>query len=152
MLKQAVKHGDQVNVYAQNTELNGIMGLYNCLHRETGGDKIKCVLILDETAPKFDSKDEFYKKHLMKNFSVNVYKNGKWGTYRHLKLEQVNERETEHFYSTVRVNGDLSSIRWLEGEMSPNMDDIQDHVLAHVSRIWLILFLVFIYFFFFCLN
>lgn len=104
-------------MYSQNDPNSGIIGLFNCLRREPGGENIRCVFIPDE-GPKFDVSSEFYKKQLQKDMPVNIYKGGRWGTYRHLLLPEEPLVESEHCFVNVTVRGDLSSLRWIEGPLS----------------------------------
>ncbi|RZC40858.1 Ketoacyl-synt C, ketoacyl-synt, and/or PS-DH domain containing protein, partial [Asbolus verrucosus] len=91
-LQNSLKQESNVVVYSQNRELDGIIGLVNCMRREPGGSKVKCFFIVDD-APKFDPLNSFYQDQIKKCLAVNVYKNGKWGTYRHLLLEELKEVE-----------------------------------------------------------
>ncbi|KAJ3619939.1 hypothetical protein MTP99_003942 [Tenebrio molitor] len=112
-LKTYVKSEANVVVYAQNHEPDGLIGLVNCLRKESLGHKAKCFLMMDE-APDFDPQLPFYGDQLRKNLAINIYKSGKWGTYRHLLLEELQEVECEHCFGDVSAKGDLSSMRWLE--------------------------------------
>lgn len=132
-LQEVVSGNDNVVIYAQNQELNGIIGLYNCLHREPGGKKVTCVFTLGD-APVFNPENNFYTTQLSKGFSVNIYKNGQWGTYRHLPLEKDIKVTKEHCFANVSVTGDLSSFSWNEGPLSTvNNKSSLDKVLVHVS-------------------
>lgn len=115
-LKQAVKKGT-VLVYSQGETLSGILGLMNCIRKEPNGDKVKCFFIDDASAPKFDIENSFYQAQLKLGLSTNVYRNGKWGSYRHLRINDVTEAkpQAEHFYTNTTVKGDLSSLTWLGG-------------------------------------
>src|SRR5699024_2951109 len=48
--------------------------------------------------------------------ALNVYRNGKIGSFRHYDLEEENVIETEHAYLNVATRGDLSSLKWYEAE------------------------------------
>ncbi|KAH0813343.1 hypothetical protein GEV33_009449 [Tenebrio molitor] len=112
-LQDFVKSEANVVVYGQNREPDGLIGLVNCLRREPEGHKVKCFLMMDET-PDFDPELPFYGNQVRKNLAVNIYKSGKWGTYRHLLLEELQEVECEYCFGDVSAKGDLSSMRWLE--------------------------------------
>ncbi len=58
---------------------------------------------------------QFYAEHLDKNLAVNVFKNGEWGTYRHIPLSNVPPVEKEHFVMSPQARGNLSSLSWIEG-------------------------------------
>jgi fatty acid synthase len=136
-LQNFVKSEANVVVYGQNSEPDGLMGLVNCLRREPEGHKIKCFFMMDK-APDFDPQVPFYGEQLRKNLVVNIYKSGKWGTYRHLLLEELQEVECEHCFGDVSAKGDLSSMRWLEG---PPIDESrlpETQVLIYVSAVYFI--------------
>lgn len=115
-LREAISSDSgEILVLAQNDPTSGILGLVNCMRREPGGERIRCVYLQNE-APAFNADSGFYKNQLNKGFVMNVYKNGQWGTYRHLLLDDVMVIN-EHCFAEATVQGDLSSIRWLEGEL-----------------------------------
>lgn len=116
-LQDLLKETSKVVLYAQDEELSGILGLVTCLKCESYGDRISCVLIVDK-APKFDPKLPFYKDQLEKNMAINVWKDGSWGTYRHLPLPETNLVENEHCYANFTARGDLSTQTWVEGKLS----------------------------------
>ncbi|XP_060533831.1 fatty acid synthase-like [Cylas formicarius] len=115
-LQACIKKDGNVLAYAQGEPSSGILGLVNCTRREPGGQNVKCVFVVDE-APEFDLDDNFYVDQLSKNLAVNVFKDGQWGTYRHLLLERSHVIEAEHCYLTQSIRGDLSSFRWTEGNL-----------------------------------
>ncbi|PNF22348.1 hypothetical protein B7P43_G18279 [Cryptotermes secundus] len=50
---------------------------------------------------------------------MNVYSGGKWGSYRHLPLDSCATITTPHVWLNIMTPGDLSSFRWLEGNLDP---------------------------------
>lgn len=118
LIQNAMKDNNRVIIYSQNKILSGIMGLFNCIRMEPGGNKVRCFFILDDKAPKFNLSVEFYNHQLEKDISMNIYKDGDWGTYRHLLVDSVHSTEMEHCYMNVAVRGDLSSLRWIESPLS----------------------------------
>jgi fatty acid synthase len=134
-LQDFVKSEANVVVYGQNREPDGLIGLVNCLRREPQGHKVKCFLMMDET-PDFDPELPFYGDQVRKNLAVNIYKSGKWGTYRHLLLEELQEVESEYCFGDVSAKGDLSSMRWLE---EPPIDESrlpETQVLIYVTAVY----------------
>lgn len=127
-LKAAIKTNDSVIVYSQNEQLNGISGLVNCIRREPDGLKLRCVFIMDENAPEFNVNNEFYNVQLKKNLSINVFKNGIWGTYRHILLRDNQSVESEYTFVKNTVRGDLSSLKWLESPLSQFSKDVSNFV------------------------
>lgn len=114
-LQDLLKENCNIVLYAQNEELNGILGLVTSLRCEFLGDKVSCVFIMDN-APKFDPKLPFYKDQFEKGMAINVWKNGSWGTYRHLAMPHGNLVETENCYLNVTTTGDLPAMAWTEGK------------------------------------
>lgn len=114
VLQNAIKSNKQLLLYAQNDPCNGILGLVNCIRKEVGGDKTRCVFIKDK-APPFDANIDFYRKQLDKGLAINVYENGEWGTYRHLIVDELNTMKAEHCFANSAVSGDLSSLKWMKG-------------------------------------
>lgn len=132
MLKQAIKGHDKVVIYTENESLSGIMGLNNCARREPNCGEIRCVFVADR-APPFNAVTEFYKNQLSKDLAVNVYKNGKWGTYRHLPLSECMVVSRQHCFANVTTRGDLSSFAWIEGPLSSDSMNSEEAVLVYVS-------------------
>ncbi|XP_067015649.2 fatty acid synthase [Anabrus simplex] len=121
-LQAAIKNGEphkRVLLVAQGEPLNGILGLFNCLHREPGGAIARCVFILDADAPPFDPALPLYRTQLDKDLAVNVLKDGQWGSYRHLLLEKLSAVDSLHSYNNTAVYGDLSSLTWFQGPIHP---------------------------------
>lgn len=115
-LKEAVKTGVTIALEQNNSD-SGLLGLFNCMRREPGGDKIRCVLIDDENAPQFDLNDPLYSKQMKLDLAVNVYRNGQFGAYRHLCLQKDTEEKSreDHYYANLLRIGDLSSFEWMTG-------------------------------------
>lgn len=130
-LQKAIANNTPVIVYVQNQPTSGIMGMVNCLRREAYGKNLACVFIADE-APPFDVSSEFYRRQLRKGLAMNVFKGGKWGTYRHLLLETEPVVRKEHFYVNPVVRGDLSSLRWMEGSLTSDSVMEPEQTLVHV--------------------
>ncbi|KAI8043079.1 hypothetical protein M5D96_004405 [Drosophila gunungcola] len=94
---------------------SGALGLMNCLKREAAGNCLRLYFILDEGLPPFSLEEPFYADQLAKDLVINVYRNGSWGSYRHLKMEaQPPLLPVEQAYVNTLVKGDLSSLRWIE--------------------------------------
>nr|AGQ04168.1 CG3524 [Drosophila birchii] len=111
---------------AQGEPDSGALGLMNCLKREAGGNNVRLYLILDEGLPIFSLQEPFYASRLAKDLAINVYKNGNWGSYRHLKMDsQAPMLPVEQAYVNTLVKGDLSSLRWIE---SPRSSPTHSHL------------------------
>ena len=68
------------------TELSGILGFFRSLTWEFGSDKVRCVHIADNKPgvklPQITVDSPDFKEIQRKDMVYNVFKNGKWGTYR----------------------------------------------------------------------
>lgn len=137
-LKKAVVNG-QTLVYSKTTSDNvsGILGLVNCIRREPGGFKnIRCVFVDQEKAPAFDLKNPFYMSQLNLGLAMNIYKNNKWGSYKHLSMGHVYTPEPtkDHVFASCVNRGDLSSLTWLNGSL--NVDNPKNKIIeVHYSAL-----------------
>ncbi|XP_053963784.1 fatty acid synthase [Anastrepha ludens] len=109
-------------LYSYNEVTNGLIGLVNCLRKEPDGNLISCFFINDKSAPPFDLTNSLYKAQYALGLAVNVYHQGKWGSYRHLQLacDISPKPRSDHIYGNVMQRGDLSTLRWLEGPLDTN--------------------------------
>ncbi|XP_070505891.1 fatty acid synthase-like [Chironomus tepperi] len=125
-LKNSLKESPTI-IYAYNQEPSGILGFYKCLRQEYP-DKLKCFLIIDtQNAPSaFDANDKFFKDQLELNHAVNIFKDGKWGTYKHLIICPATNAtpQSTHCFASCLVKGDLSSFSWIQGSLDVNDDNL----------------------------
>jgi len=126
-LKSALKTAEadpskKIVLFAQGEDTNGIVGLVNCVKQEPGGNSVRSVFIKDPAAPKFSLTAPLYAAQLKKDLLSNVLKpNGVWGSMRHLKLENQQDKpslQVEHAYINALTRGDLSSLKWIEGPLT----------------------------------
>ncbi|KAJ8982149.1 hypothetical protein NQ317_011295, partial [Molorchus minor] len=119
-VQEAIKKKTHQNIvlYSESEPLNGILGLVNCIRREPEGKCVKCVFIADE-GKKFDQGEVL--EELKKGMAINIYKNGRWGSYRHLLLRELDSLQCEHAFVNVTARGDLSSLKWIEGTLRHDM-------------------------------
>lgn len=132
-LKNAIKDENHVILYAENDQFNGILGFVNCLRKEPGGENVKCIFVQDKTAPPFGLDERFYENVLRKGLAFNVYKNGKWGTYRHIKLTDEFHTAGENCFVNTTVRGDLSSLAWIQKPKNPEIQTNSEDELVAVS-------------------
>lgn len=130
-VQSSIQNDPSTILFAQGDNLNGIIGLVNCLRKEPGKDQISCVYIMDQDAPNFNIKNDFYLKQLRKGLAMNVFKNSTWGSYRHLLLKQELV-PVEHAYVNTTTFGDLSTLKWLQGDLESDMEFDSDYALVHV--------------------
>ena len=132
-----LKKNDKLILVSENESLSGILGFINCLRREQGADSIHCIYINDPNAPKFDPCLDFYESEIRKNLAINIYQNGKWGTYRHLLLFDVDCDDLKvdcfHSYANVTTRGDLSSLTWIKGPLNDESPKDLERCLVYVS-------------------
>ncbi|NXR31789.1 FAS synthase, partial [Zosterops hypoxanthus] len=103
---------------ATNCANSGILGMVNCLRLEAEGHRIRCVFISNlnpsSAVPPTSLSSLEMQKMVQKDLVMNVYRDGKWGSFRHLTLQQAQPQElTEYAYVNVLTRGDLSSLRWI---------------------------------------
>ncbi|KAG4065875.1 hypothetical protein HA402_012553 [Bradysia odoriphaga] len=118
---QQVSASDHVLLVAQHDETSGVLGLIKCLLLELDTKRLRCIIIEDEHAPPFDVNDSLYKNQLILQLPLNIYRDAKWGTYRHLELkpataqceskkrmivnvEQINGQRTYHWMPQVELD------------------------------------------------
>ncbi|XP_050553071.1 fatty acid synthase-like [Spodoptera frugiperda] len=132
-VKEELNEGQKVVLYAQDEPINGILGLVNCLRAEPGGEIVHGLFISDPSAPPFNPDLEFYEEQLKKDLAFNVYKDGQWGTYRHLLLDDLETVPANHAYVNALTIGDLSSLTWVEGTIRDNhVFKDKEKMLIHV--------------------
>ncbi|CAF3963829.1 unnamed protein product [Rotaria sp. Silwood2] len=113
---------------------NGIIGFFNCLRREPGGQSLRCIHIQDcENV----LNENVLKTLKIRDLAVNIYQNGVWGSYIHRRLQTSNDSawiETDNAHVNVLNRGDLSSLAWLQSPIitttntnDPNMDTCTVH-------------------------
>nr|XP_022917895.1 fatty acid synthase-like [Onthophagus taurus] len=78
----------RIVLYSEKNPHTGLLGLVKTLLKEPSVKNISAVIIMDDV-PIFNVKDYFYKSQLELNLTINVLKNGKWGSYRHLFLPEI---------------------------------------------------------------
>ena len=128
---QAAMKTKPVLLVAQSDQFSGLLGLVNCIRKEPDGTGVRCVIVNDRDAPRFALDSPFYTTQLRLGLATNVYRNGAWGTYRHLQLRQDTEelpRDGHYFVNMLRL-GDLTSFVWQTGAL----DGIQSKSLVNVQ-------------------
>ena len=86
-VKESEDSKNNLWVVANDSPKNGIIGLINCLRVEPGGEAIRCLYDCDQliTFPiNFDQKP--FSDILENDLPINIMKNGKLGSLRHLTL------------------------------------------------------------------
>ncbi|OXB61122.1 hypothetical protein ASZ78_013685 [Callipepla squamata] len=119
-LKEILADSSQQPVWltATNCGNSGILGMVNCLRLEAEGHRIRCVFVSNlspsSVVPPTSLSSLEMQKIIQRDLVMNVYRDGKWGSFRHLPLQQAQPQElTEYAYINVLTRGDLSSLRWI---------------------------------------
>nr|XP_045622655.1 fatty acid synthase-like [Procambarus clarkii] len=86
---------------------SGILGLVNCLRREPGGEKIRCVFVPE-------GKAILDPDLLARDLAINVRQGKVWGTYRHVPLSQLAPQPSTQALLNVATRGDLASLTWFQ--------------------------------------
>lgn len=106
---------DNVWLFANDNDLNGIIGLVNCLRQEPGGDRFRCIVTDSSVELPIDFKSETFSKILRKDCVMNILRGNQWGSYRLLNLErEYNRITTTDAYLDVYKKGDLKSVQWFD--------------------------------------
>ncbi|CAC5370812.1 FASN [Mytilus coruscus] len=136
-MKQEVMNVKDKNIWmlVNSEPMNGIMGMFNCLKQEPGGEKLRCIFNCDKAMLDVSIENEIFKQLIQKDLMVNVYKNGQWGSFRHLPITKEilnNKKPCQHAYINVQTKGDLSSLTWIESPLKYYRGDESKH-LCHVN-------------------
>ncbi|CAG2103413.1 unnamed protein product [Medioppia subpectinata] len=119
--KEADNKTDNVWLVSLDSYINGIIGLMNCLRLEPGGENFRYIFHMDtnsETNIDFNTKP--YSDILANDLVANVFKGGKLGTYRHLKLSNDFDKcVSNDYYLNSGTTKDLAGIQWYDSRKLP---------------------------------
>lgn len=119
--------GKYTYIVCQGEEFFGAVGFMNCIKNEAGGRLARMIFVQDKNVEKFTFESAMFAEQLKKDLIQNVYKNGTWGTFRHLKLDStMGTLPVEHAYVNALTKGDLASLKWIEGPLTLDRPDSQD--------------------------
>ncbi|XP_063924373.1 fatty acid synthase-like isoform X2 [Zophobas morio] len=127
-LQKSLNLQQNIITFASNRDPEGILGLINCIRKETNGSSVRCFFMIDD-AQEFDPQHPFYSKQISKNLAVNIYKDKSWGTYRNLLLEERPKIKCEHSYAHFKTGGGISSFEWIEGPLLEEVPMKQEQLL-----------------------
>ena len=119
-LKIKVKKCEDISkkyyLIANDSTINGILGLYNCLRLEPGGEHFRCIFQYNnQNSDPIDIKSKLFEDIVSNDLAINVIKDGKLGTYRHLKLSKdYNKVVSNEYYLNEAQPRDLSSLQWFD--------------------------------------
>ena len=108
---------EKIWLYAGDSNINGIIGLTQCLRLESGGDKLRYIFDVDNRLPKkIDFNLNPFKDILESDLVMNVFRDNKFGSMKHLSVpKDYDQIETIEAYVNLMQKGDLSSMQWLDG-------------------------------------
>ncbi|KAM5135188.1 fatty acid synthase-like isoform 1-T1 [Mantella aurantiaca] len=105
---------------------SGIVGMVNCLRLEPGGQRVRCIFNSDVES--YEVSDKELQQLQRKDLVMNVYRDGKWGSFRHIPFQKDQAQEKTPFaFVNVLSRGDLSTLRWIASPLchfqptSPNV-------------------------------
>ncbi|RDD36517.1 Fatty acid synthase [Trichoplax sp. H2] len=109
------KNNQKIWLLSDCNSTSGIVGMTNCLRKEPGGENIRCVFNaqLNGSSPDIKLTQEM-KNIQRRDLAMNIHRNGKLGSFRHLFVRkgESSELTNEQAYVNVVTRGDLSSLRW----------------------------------------
>jgi len=127
---------ENVWLFANDDNLNGIVGLVNCLRQEPGGDRFRCIFSDGKLEMPIDFNKEPFNRLLRNDLVINVHRDNRWGTYRLLNLEKNYDKiETAEAYLDIVKKGDLSSIKWFDLSTLENISEEEVNVKIYYSGI-----------------
>ena len=124
--KDALDAGEKprpVWLIANDTNINGIIGLINCLRIEPGGQCLRCLFDMDSNIKlPIDWTVNPFSDIIINNLVINVMKSKKLGTFRHLKLpKDYDQTVSNDYYLNQGSNKDLSGLTWFDlNKLTPN--------------------------------
>ena len=121
--KDAEQKPKNVWLIANDTNINGIVGLINCLRLEPGGQCFRCLFDMDSNIKlPIDWSSKPYSDIVNNDLVINVVKDGKLGTFRHLKLaKDYDKTVSDQYLLNQGANKDLSSLTWYDlRNLTPN--------------------------------
>ncbi|KAL1469738.1 hypothetical protein MTO96_040882, partial [Rhipicephalus appendiculatus] len=114
--------GENIWLLGEDANVSGVVGLTNCLRQESGSH-VRCILKASvkgsNKVSDFSLSNPAYKEILEKDLVMNVYRDGQWGSYRHVVTQSDGPPKTTTpcAFLNVQTRGDLSSLQWYESPL-----------------------------------
>ncbi|GFO05497.1 fatty acid synthase-like [Plakobranchus ocellatus] len=106
------------------SKLSGIWGFFGCLRWEMGSEKLRCVHICntkpESKFPEITMDSAEFKELMKKDLAYNVYRDGRWGTYRLYNIKEearLLESPRDHVFADCYTPNDLLSLRWFDSPL-----------------------------------
>ncbi|XP_029343545.1 fatty acid synthase [Acyrthosiphon pisum] len=81
----------KIYIISKSEPLEGISTHVKEMLHKYKSKKLRFLFILDSNAPDFDKNKSFYATQLSKDLLVNIYKNGDWGYYKRIVLQDIKD-------------------------------------------------------------
>lgn len=114
---QTKPEGENLWLLGNDHPANGVVGMVKCLRQEPGGNKIRCILNSstdNKSIASINLSDPMYSELLQSDFVYNVFRDGKFGSFRHYDIDLETTAPIQYSYLNVATRGDLSSLKWYE--------------------------------------
>ncbi|CAK9300196.1 unnamed protein product [Gordionus sp. m RMFG-2023] len=100
----------------------GLVGFVNCLKQEPVGSIIRLIVDYNKAldASSLNVKSPKFMQLTNTDLFTNVWLNGKWGSYRHIILNNDNMMiDCEYAFVNCLKKGDLTSLVWMKSDLNP---------------------------------
>ncbi|CAG2164273.1 unnamed protein product, partial [Oppiella nova] len=99
---------------------SGIVGFVNCLRREPGGHRVRCISALEledlRSASAVTVKELIDSSIFDNNLVMNIYKNNELGSYRYLSLNMDHLTKSGCNHAMVIRSNNTSNVQWFESK------------------------------------
>ncbi|XP_077526205.1 fatty acid synthase-like [Haemaphysalis longicornis] len=116
--------GENIWLLADDVDISGVVGLTTCLRQESIGSHIRCIVDTslkgENMVADFTPNNPSYRELLKKDLVMNIYRNGHWGSFRHVTdgLRDDPKTTTPFAFLNLHRRGDLSSLQWYESPLA----------------------------------
>ena len=119
---------DAIWVIANDSSINGITGLVNCLRLEPGGESIRCIFDCDNLSKmEIDFNEKPFSHILANDLAINVIKNKRLGTYRHVNLpKDYDKTESNRYFLSTGQQSDMSLVQWYDSRKIAKTTEMYD--------------------------
>jgi hypothetical protein len=122
---------------ANDSSINGIIGFTLCLRQEPGAERFRCIFDFDKKLKlPINFEEKPFSDIITNDLAINVLRDGKLGTYRHISLTKNDEQlESYDYYLNIGQRGDLSSLQWFDSKNVFPMKILNDENSGLVDQI-----------------